>query len=174
MTTRLYAHASTAAAVLLTAAACYAHTLNAGWPALSGLLPAAVFAWNARRCYDQARHEQAVLQRLERLRNERTPPVPPLPCCSFWLHSDGEVHAPDCTRPAAARTTLTPLEEREFTRIVAGLQALAEMDESEPVPPAVVHPDASQQVSASPGVDDSGRPLPTEPFRDLDTPKKGT
>ncbi|MEV4863242.1 hypothetical protein [Streptomyces ossamyceticus] len=38
----------------------------------------------------------------------------------------------------------------------AVLQALAEMDESEPVPPAVVHPDTSPQVSASARVDDSG------------------
>lgn len=27
----------------------------------------------------------------------------PVPCCSFWKHSGREVHAPDCTRPAAAR-----------------------------------------------------------------------
>lgn len=27
----------------------------------------------------------------------------PVPCCSFWRHSGGEVHGPDCTRPAAAR-----------------------------------------------------------------------
>ncbi|MDX3507437.1 hypothetical protein PV755_00620 [Streptomyces caniscabiei] len=121
MTTRLYAHVSTAAAALLTAAACYAYTLNAGWPALGGLLPAGVFAWNARRCHDQARHQQAVQQRLERLKDEQAPPGPPFPCCSFWLHSDGEVHALDCTRPAAARTTLTPLEEREFARIVSAL-----------------------------------------------------
>jgi hypothetical protein len=121
LTTRLYAHVSAAAAVLLTLGVCCTATLDAGWVALGGLFPAGVFAWNARRCYTQARHERAVQQRLERLKDEKTPPGPPLPCCSFWLHSDGEVHALDCTRPAAARTTLTPLEEREFTRIVAGL-----------------------------------------------------
>jgi hypothetical protein len=124
MTTRLYAHVSTAAAVLLTAAACYAYALDAGWPALGGLLPAGVFAWNARRCYTQARRERAIEQRLKRLGQDEAPSaVLPPPCCSFWLHSDGEVHSPsDCTRPRAARSTLTELEEQEFARLASALR----------------------------------------------------
>jgi hypothetical protein len=119
MTTRLYAHACTAAAVLLTAAACYAAVIDAGWPALGSLYTAGVFAWSARRCHTQARREHAVQQRLERLTAGHAPVNPPAPCCSFWLHSDGEVHGPDCTRPPAARTTLTTAEQIAFARITA-------------------------------------------------------
>ncbi|MCL6733322.1 hypothetical protein [Streptomyces neyagawaensis] len=119
MTTRLYAHASTAAAVLLTIAACYAAAIDAGWPAFGSLYMAVFFAWRARLCHTQARHECAVEQRLKRLKDGLAPAEPPSPCCSFWLHSDGEVHGPDCTRPAAARTTLTPEEEAAFAVLEA-------------------------------------------------------
>lgn len=27
---------------------------------------------------------------------------PTVPCCSFWVHSDGEVHGPDCARRRSA------------------------------------------------------------------------
>ncbi|WP_405960579.1 hypothetical protein OG235_24605 [Streptomyces sp. NBC_00024] len=124
MTTRLYAHTSAAAAVLLALGACYtaAHTW---WLGLSTLLTAHVFSTFARRCYTQARREQAIQQRLEGLKglsdDEAYFELPP-PCCTFWLHSDGEVHSPsECTRPAAARTTLTPAEEQAFTQITAAL-----------------------------------------------------
>jgi hypothetical protein len=119
LTTRLYAHACTAAAVLLTAAACYAAVIDAGWPALGSISTAVVFAWSARICHTQARHERAVQQRLERLNDGRAPVEPLLPCCSFWLHSDGEVHGPDCPRPPAARTTLTLAEQLAFAQITA-------------------------------------------------------
>ncbi|MFF7259502.1 hypothetical protein ACFZCL_04300 [Streptomyces sp. NPDC008159] len=122
MTTRLYAHACTAAAVLFTAAACYAAVNDAGWPALGSIYTAVFFTWSARRCHTQARHERAVELRLQRL-NDRPAPVEPLaPCCSFWLHSDGEVHGPHCTRPYDARTRLTAYEEQEFHRIASALQ----------------------------------------------------
>jgi hypothetical protein len=117
MTTRLYAHASVAAALLLTAAACYP-ALHPRWIALTTLFTAVLFAWLARRLYAQARRERAVWQRLELLADEASFALPP-PCCSFWLHSDGEVHAPGC--PRSTGTVLTPLEERAFTQIVAGL-----------------------------------------------------
>lgn len=117
MTTRLYAHASAAAAVLLTVGSCWA-ALHVQWVGWSTLLTAILFAHLARRCYTQARHEQAIAQRLERLgEGERSTAELPPPCCSFWLHSDGEVHAPRCTRPPAARTTLTPAERSAFAEI---------------------------------------------------------
>lgn len=120
-TTRLYAHASTAAAILLTAGACYAAADTTWWPAISGLLPAGMFVWNASRCYTQARRERAIEQRLERLTHDEPAAVelPPV-CCSFWRHTDGEVHSPsDCTRPAPAPTTLTPAEGHAFTEIAS-------------------------------------------------------
>ncbi|MDX2520560.1 MULTISPECIES: hypothetical protein [Streptomyces] len=101
MTTRVYAHASVAAALLLTAAACYP-ALHPRWIALTTLFTAVLFAWLARRLYAQARRERAVWQRLELLDDEVSFVLPP-PCCPFWLHSDGEVHAPDCPRSADTR-----------------------------------------------------------------------
>ncbi|MDX2698957.1 hypothetical protein [Streptomyces ipomoeae] len=119
MTTRLYAHASAAGAVLCTATACYT-ARTTWWIAISGVLSVCVLSDFARRCYTQGRREHAVQQRLERLTREDTEPfVPPPPCCSFWRHTDRQVHGPDCTRPPAARITLTPLEEQEFARIVS-------------------------------------------------------
>ncbi|MDX3202105.1 hypothetical protein [Streptomyces scabiei] len=116
MTTRMYAHASTAAALLLTAAACHPD-LHPRWIALTTLGCAVLFAWLARRQYAQARLEQALGQRLKRLADEAGFVLPP-PCCPFWLHSDGEVHAPRCRRSTES-TVLTPREEQEFTRIQA-------------------------------------------------------
>ncbi|GAQ64084.1 hypothetical protein [Streptomyces scabiei] len=118
MTTRLYAHASAAAALLLTAAACHPD-LHPRWVALTTLLTAVLFAWLARRMYAQARREQAVGQRLELLADEVSFVLPP-PCCSFWLHSDGEVHAPGCTPPASPPAPpLTVDEWAAFTQITS-------------------------------------------------------
>lgn len=118
MTTRLYAHTSTAAAILCTVGAIYASLHITWWVAALSLNAGFFFAGNAQRCYTQARRERAVQQRLERLnRDEDESAVPPPPCCSFWLHSDGEVHAPDCTRPPGARTSLTPAERSAFAEI---------------------------------------------------------
>jgi hypothetical protein len=124
MTTRLYAHASTLGAVLCTAATCYTATHGAGWIALGGLYTSCLLAWNARRCYTQDRRERALEQRLKRLgQEEAVSAVLPLPCCSFWLHSDGQIHSPsECTRPRAARTTLTTLEEQEFARLASAFR----------------------------------------------------
>lgn len=113
----MYAHASAVAAILLTLGAGYTAS-HTWWLGASTLLTACLFSSFARRSYTQARHEEAIQQRLERLTPEETTVVEvPPPCCSFWLHSDGEVHGPDCTRPAAARTTLTPAEAQAFTQI---------------------------------------------------------
>ncbi|MDX3294645.1 hypothetical protein PV569_13105 [Streptomyces scabiei] len=119
MTTRLYAHASAAAALLLTAAACHPD-LHPRWVALTTLLTAVVFAWLARRLYAQARREGGVLQRLERLKDDEARFELPPPCCPFWLHSDAEIHTPSCPR-STETTTLTPAEEAAFAEIEAGL-----------------------------------------------------
>ena len=43
---------------------------------------------------ERARHEQA--------RHAATGSTElPVPCCSFWRHSNGAVHGPNCTRPKA-------------------------------------------------------------------------
>ncbi|MBE1598986.1 hypothetical protein [Streptomyces stelliscabiei] len=118
MTTRMYAHASAAAAALLTAGA-LGTALHTWWLGLFGLFTAYLFGALSRRCYTQARREQAVQQRLERLNDETSPVELPPPCCSFWRHTDGEVHGPDCTRPTAARTTLTTAEEHAFAALSA-------------------------------------------------------
>jgi hypothetical protein len=120
LTTRLYAHACAAAAVLLTGAACYAATLDAGWPALGGLYTALFFTWSATRCYDQARREHTVERLLGRLGPDAgsVPVELPAPCCTFWQHSDQEIHAPGC--PSSTETSsLTPRELQEFARITA-------------------------------------------------------
>ncbi|WP_086773250.1 hypothetical protein, partial [Streptomyces bobili] len=49
---------------------------------------------SARRAHRRA---QVEAQRTARLEAGET--VQPLtPCCSFWRHSDGQVHGPGCTR----------------------------------------------------------------------------
>ncbi|MEH0431249.1 hypothetical protein QBB34_33965 [Streptomyces stelliscabiei] len=119
MTTRLYAHASATASLLLTAAACHP-ALHHRWVAYSSLFTAVVLAWLARRQYAQARREGGVLQRLERLRDEEARFELPPPCCPFWLHSDGEVHTPGCTRQASPPAPpLTVDEWAAFTQITS-------------------------------------------------------
>jgi hypothetical protein len=109
LTTRLYAHACAAAAVLLTGAACYAATLDAGWPALGGLYTALFFTWSATRCYDQARREHTVERLLGRLGPDAgsVPVELPAPCCTFWQHSDQAPAPPKppATRPASCRSS---------------------------------------------------------------------
>ncbi|MEJ1200269.1 hypothetical protein RI578_36785 [Streptomyces sp. BB1-1-1] len=99
------ARACRAAAALLLAAAGYAATHHP-WLALPGLYAAAVFAWCAARARTEHRLRVARAQRAERLARPRLrqPLAATLkPCCAFWQHSDGAVHGPGCTRPAAAR-----------------------------------------------------------------------
>ncbi|WP_399881095.1 hypothetical protein ACGH7X_02460 [Streptomyces sp. BBFR51] len=102
------ARACRAAAALLVVAAGYAATHHP-WLAAPGLYAAAVFAWCAAR--ESALHRRSLVraQRAERLARPRL--RQPLgtglePCCAFWRHSDGAVHGPECTRPAAARVLL--------------------------------------------------------------------
>lgn len=56
----------------------------------------------------RARHNEA---RLAAAVDADTLPVP-VPCCSFWQHTDGQVHGPDCTRPPLPRRD-GRLDERE-------------------------------------------------------------
>ena len=48
----------------------------------------------------RVRHEQA---RRAAALDEQAFKQAPTPCCSFWQHSDGEIHGPGCTRPPYAR-----------------------------------------------------------------------
>ncbi|MFH9729019.1 hypothetical protein [Streptomyces sp. NPDC017260] len=101
------ARACRAAAALLLAAAGYAATHHP-WLALPGLYAAAVFAWCAARARTEHRLRLARAQRAERLARPRRqrPLVALAPCCVFWQQSDGALHGPGCTRPAAARVPL--------------------------------------------------------------------
>ena len=118
-TTRLYAHTSAAAAALLTVGAIYPYLHTPRWIAAATLVTACCLAWNARRCYEQARRERMVEQRLQRLGHNHRQAVaePSSPCCSFWRHTDNQVHGPDCTRPAPAPTGLTPAEQQAFEQL---------------------------------------------------------
>ncbi|MFI1701988.1 hypothetical protein ACH419_39410 [Streptomyces bobili] len=70
----------------------------------------------ARRTHRQAGEEAQRAARLEA--GEQVQPL--TPCCSFWHHSDGQVHGPDCTRP--------PLPRRDTYRLDdAGRTAFAEI-----------------------------------------------
>ncbi|MEU4144986.1 hypothetical protein [Streptomyces parvulus] len=95
-----------AAAVLLLAAAWYAGSHHP-WLAVPGLYAAGVMAWCAAREGAQHRRRTALARRAELLaRPDAGRPLALDPCCAFWRHSDGAVHGPDCTRPAAARVSL--------------------------------------------------------------------
>lgn len=62
--------------------------------------------------FDQARHDRA--RRAVTADDEAL--AVPIPCCSFWRHSGGAVHGPDCTRPPEARYVMRngrPLDEVE-------------------------------------------------------------
>ncbi|MEV5806277.1 hypothetical protein [Streptomyces parvulus] len=95
-----------AAAALLLAAAWYAGSHHP-WLAVPGLYAAGVMAWCAAREGAEHRRRTALARRAELLaRPDAGRPLALDPCCAFWRHSDGAVHGPDCTRPAAARVSL--------------------------------------------------------------------
>ncbi|MZD52577.1 hypothetical protein [Streptomyces sp. SID5606] len=95
-----------AAAVLLLAAAWYAGSHHP-WLAVPGLYAAGIMAWCAAREGAEHRRRTALARRAELLaRPDAGRPLALDPCCAFWRHSDGAVHGPDCTRPAAARVWL--------------------------------------------------------------------
>lgn len=86
-----------------------------------------MFAFVALFCAEGAarerRHrrtrERAIAVRLERLARGEAVIEPPRPCCRFWVHSDGAIHGHDCTRPPAARTSLSLAEQQALDEITA-------------------------------------------------------
>lgn len=116
--TRHYAHGTTAGAILCTAGACYSATYK-WWLVIPGLYVACFLAWCARREYATHRRQQAIAERLARLRRGESVIETPPPCCQFWVHSDGAIHGHDCTRPPAARTSLTLAEQQALAEITA-------------------------------------------------------
>ncbi|MEU1478929.1 hypothetical protein [Streptomyces sp. NPDC005760] len=86
-------------------------------------VPAGFLAWGVfflvflgGRCQkvhvvDRARHERARRAAC----TDAAVLAAPLPCCSFWRHSGGAVHGPDCTRPPEARYVRDglPLDDAE-------------------------------------------------------------
>lgn len=73
----------------------------------------------ARERHHRRARERAIAVRLERLARGEAVIEPPQPCCSFWQSSDGAVHGHDCTRPPAARSTLSLAEQQALAEITA-------------------------------------------------------
>lgn len=70
-----------------------------------------VVAAGAHRAHRRAR---AAAQRAgQRERGEEVPPL--VPCCSFWLNSDGQVHAPGCARLPLPRPDTDQPNDRSTT-----------------------------------------------------------
>lgn len=104
--------------------ACAAYSATHHWLyALPGVISASVLlavadSYNSEDRRIRARHEQL---RRAALADKQQLPVP---CCSFWRNSGGQVHGPNCTRPPAARTPRhgAPLDDHEraaFDKITA-------------------------------------------------------
>lgn len=117
-----YARATLLAAATLAATAIYTGC-RAWW------IPAAVLTYGAAfliaytgRLHDDYRRQRADAVHAERAARPHAPCPPPLPCCSFWHHSGGQVHGPACSRPPAARAgckgvLLTDREWNAFQQI---------------------------------------------------------
>src|SRR5690349_12166605 len=73
----------------------------------------------SRERHHRRTRERAIAVRLERLARGVAVIEPPRPCCSFWQSSDGAVHGHDCTRPPAARSSLTLAEQQALEEISA-------------------------------------------------------
>ena len=77
------------------------------WLCLPGFYTAAFLAWCGSRLHAEHRRQMVWHERARRTAaldeqalNQTSAPTL---CCSFWQHSDGEVHGPGCTRPSYAR-----------------------------------------------------------------------
>lgn len=94
------ARTCTVLVVLSTAFTGYSGTISL-WLAVPSGYVACLFCWCASRAYND--HRRVLARHRQEQRAAAGPAELPRPCCSFWQHSDGAVHAPGCTRPAAAR-----------------------------------------------------------------------
>lgn len=112
-----------AGAALLATGAAYTGHHGHAVPTVGLVYGVLTLAWCGRRDTVVDRRERALMQRAERAARP-APPPPPAPCCSFWQHSDGAIHGPDCPRPAAARTPRdgAPLDAHERA-VIADLEA---------------------------------------------------
>ena len=118
--TRLEAAFTTGAVLLITAgtATAYHHM----WWEMSmftlvglGLLEGAARERHARRTREQ--RARAIAQRAALLARGEAVIEPSRPCCQFWASSNGAVHGHDCTRPAAARTSVTEAQQQLLNRL---------------------------------------------------------
>jgi hypothetical protein len=116
--TRLEAAFATAAAVLaLAGTASASHHL---WWETVVFFGVAAFSVEGAARERRARRDRERRARVEaqRARLANRGPVPtPVPCCQFWASSDGAAHGHDCTRPPAARATLSEAEQRVLNQL---------------------------------------------------------
>lgn len=80
-----------------------------------GLLEGAARERHARRIREQ--RARAIAQRAALLARGHAVIEPPRPCCQFWASSNGAIHGHDCTRPAAARSSLSLAEQQLLARL---------------------------------------------------------
>jgi hypothetical protein len=117
--TRLEA-ALTLGAATLTAAGTATASHRMWWETAMFWFVAAFLAEGAsRERHHRRARERAVAVRLERLARGEAVIEPPQPCCQFWANSDGAAHGHDCTRPPAARTSLSLAEQQALAEITA-------------------------------------------------------
>jgi hypothetical protein len=112
--------ALTLGAATLTAAGIAAASHHLWWETTVFLGVAAFLAEGAaRERHHRRARERAIAVRLERLARGEAIIEYPQPCCQFWLSSDGAAHGHDCTRPPAARTSLSLAEQQALEEITA-------------------------------------------------------
>ncbi|QJT04383.1 hypothetical protein G9272_32210 [Streptomyces asoensis] len=122
MTNLAIARTCRAIAVLELAGAAWLAVTSAWWiAALVACIAPGLLCVDAlaRRAHHRKRAEAQRAARLKR--GEQVEPL--VPCCSFWLHSDGQVHGPGCTRPVLPRRDtyrLDPAARAQFEAITAG------------------------------------------------------
>jgi hypothetical protein len=90
------ARTCTAATVICFGTSAYGATVTL-WLALPGLWVGVIAWWCASNAYDNHRHT----------------PTEPGPCCSYWRHSNGKVHGPDCRRPPLPRRDTYRLDDAD-------------------------------------------------------------
>ena len=122
MNHRRYAHTYRAGAALLATGAAYNSHQGAAIPSVGLVYGALLLAWCGHR--EAAFDRRARVDAHRAKHADRPAPPPPPPCCSFWQHSDGAIHGPDCRRPAAARTLRdgAPLDAHERA-VIADIEA---------------------------------------------------